>query len=425
MNADARSDDTRPGSPGPSRATPASDERLVTVVVASPTRLLIGTAADDGSYGKHVVEKCRSSGIEEAPYACRPGTTLQFRRVSGEVLGPPVPVARFTVTCKGDAGAPPRTLVLPGSLVAPGGEPIPLPALPGRVAPPAAPPAGTGASPSTHEPAGGSAAAERPVPPSPSAGVAPRPAVPPPADVRKPAPPPARTTLEVTPAVEAALLLALRRENSDLHLSLRRNGAPAGSVTWIDAFQTVAEEKYRGDGTPVGKLLQIYLHPRYLRAPHADLRRASEMVDHVVGFVARLRSHVDAGVRTFAERLLEGRGGEEDQAVQMVTGKGLRTLEESLGKLQDPKTPRAALESVYRELPSVFARSFQLLHRAETDTAKREIHDTLRKTLEQSRDTKFYQSMSRQQREIFDQSHSETMRRLDSAARQQGLQGRK
>ena len=106
-------------------------------------------------------------------------------------------------------------------------------------------------------------------------------------------------------------------------------------------------------------------------------------------------------------------------------GKGLRSLEESLGKLQDPKTPRAALESVYRDLPSVFARSFQLFHRADTDAAKRDIHDTIRKTLDQSRDTKFYQSMSRQQREIFDQSHSETLRRLDSAARQHGMEGRK
>ena len=80
---------------------------------------------------------------------------------------------------------------------------------------------------------------------------------------------------------------------------------------------------------------------------------------------------------------------------------------------------------MYRELPSVFSRGFQLMHRADTDTAKREIHDTMRKTLEQSRDTKFYQSMSRQQREVFDQSHSETLRRLDSAARQYGMQGRK
>ena len=107
-----------------------------------------------------------------------------------------------------------------------------------------------------------------------------------------------------------------------------------------------------------------------------DLRKASEMVDHVVGFVARLRAQGDAGVRKFAGQLLEGRGGDEqDQGVQLMTGKGLRTLEESLVKLQDPKTPRAALEAVYRELPSVFARSFQLMHRADTDSAKREIHE--------------------------------------------------
>ncbi|MFM7250277.1 MAG: hypothetical protein ACKO5R_10285 [Planctomycetaceae bacterium] len=395
---------------GPAGLSAAASECLVTVVVANPTRLLIGTAPDDGQYGKHVAEKCRGSGVEEAPYACRPGTRLQFRRVSGEILGAPLEVGRFTVRVGRDAGPTTPALVIPESLRTPSGEPIPLPALPARTALSPAPPA---------EPA----AAAAPPPPAPPAPVFR--AVPPAPEPKKPAAPP-RTTLDVPPAVEEAMRTQLRRENSDLHLTLRKNGAPAGSVTWIDALQTVAEEKYRGDPTPLGKLVQIYLHPLYLRAPHADLRKASEMVDHVVGFVARLRAQGDAGVRKFAGQLLEGRGGDEqDQGVQLMTGRGLRTLEESLGKLQDPKTPRAALEAVYRELPSVFARSFQLMHRADTDSAKREIHDTLRQTLEQSRGTKFYQSMSRQQREVFDQSHTETLRRLDSAARQNGMQGRK
>lgn len=413
MAPDAHRDSTTPPSPLAAARPVSSGECLVTVVVANPARLLIGTAVDDGAYGRHVVEKVRSSGVEEAAYACRPGTMLQFRRVSGEILGEPVQVARFTVLCKPGTGAASPALVAPESLRAPSGEPIPLPNLPARTPAPAAGPA-----------APAPPAAAPPPPPKPTP--APPPPVPPPAEAKKPPAPPARSTVEVAPAVEAALLLALRRENSDLHITLRKNGAPAGSVTWIDALLAVAEEKYRGDATPVAKMLQIYLHPLYLRAPHADLRKASEMVDHVVGFVARQKAGGDAAVRSFAGQVLEGRGGDEqDQTAQIVSGKGLRTLEESLGKLQDPKTPRAALESVYRELPSVFARGFQLLHRADTDSAKREIHDTIRKTLDQSRDTKFYQSMSRQQREIFDQSHSETLRRLDSVARQQGMQGRK
>jgi hypothetical protein len=150
------------------------------------------------------------------------------------------------------------------------------------------------------------------------------------------------------------------------------------------------------------------------------------MVDHVASFFIRIKSHNDASVRRFSIDILERCQGEEkDQATQLISGKGLRSLEESLKKLQDPKTPRAALEAVYRDLPSVFSRSFQLMHRATTDAAKREIHDTIRKTLEQSRETRVYQSMSKQQREVFDQSHSETLRRLDSAARQNGMQGSK
>lgn len=413
MAPDAHRDSTTPPRPHSAARPVSSAECLVTVVVANPSRLLIGTAVDDGAYGRHVVEKVRSSGVEEAGYACRPGTMVQFRRVSGELLGEPVRIARFTLLCTSAPGAASTALVAPESLRGPSGEPIPLPNIPSRMPPPV-----TGSD--------APASSVSMPPPQPKTTPAPLPAVPPPAGAKRPQAPPVRSSVEVAPAVEAALLLALRRENSDLHVTLRKNGAPAGSVTWIDALLAVAGEKYGGDATPVAKMLQIYLHPLYLRAPHADLRKASEMVDHVVGFVARQRAGGDAAVRSFAGQVLEGRGGDEqDQTAQIVSGKGLRTLEESLGKLQDPKTPRAALESVYRELPSVFARGFQLLHRADTDSAKREIHDTIRKTLDQSRDTKFYQSMSRQQREIFDQSHSETLRRLDSVARQQGMQGRK
>jgi hypothetical protein len=111
------------------------------------------------------------------------------------------------------------------------------------------------------------------------------------------------------------------------------------------------------------------------------------------------------------------------KAPEVVAGKGLRSLEEALQRLEDPKATTMGLAALYKQLPDIFAKSFQTMKRATTEGEKQKIQEGMDQALSASQKTKLYQSMSRQERTVFDQAIGEQKRRLESFTLQNGGKG--
>ena len=102
------------------------------------------------------------------------------------------------------------------------------------------------------------------------------------------------------------------------------------------------------------------------------------------------------------------------KAPEVVAGKGLRSLEEALQRLENTKASSVSLAALYKQLPDIFAQGFKSIKRAPTDGEKDKIREGLGKALSASKKTKLYQGMSKQERTVFDQAINEHERRLDS-----------
>ena len=102
------------------------------------------------------------------------------------------------------------------------------------------------------------------------------------------------------------------------------------------------------------------------------------------------------------------------KAPEFVAGKGLRSLEEALQRLENTKASSVSLAALYKQLPDIFAQGFKTITRATTDGEKDKMQEGLDKALSVSQKTKLYQGISKQERTVLDQAVNEHKRRLDS-----------
>ena len=410
--------------------SPSKAQSLLTVIVHSSGELEFGLSPRDGEYGKHVVSKIKEPTQEPTPYRCRAGAHLQFRELTGQPIGAPVPLVELKIIAEARRGGSLRYLIPPASLRGAAGLPIAVPVLstkqPHTPRPGVAPttrPAQSGSSASVPSvKPGGSAAAlsDLKAPPAPREVKAPSESG---ASPTPPAPAsPKPGMVPVDAEVEKALREALLKENSDLHDKIRRSNHTGAVRTWIDGYFDVAQARLKTSPTPMAHMAQVFLNPAYLNLKHADPIKAAETVMLVASFFDVLSKSAPGPLKKFAREALEKyRGETEAKQDQTVLGKRAATPEELLAKLEDAKSSNAILEAVNRQLFSVVSRGVHAARRIQTDAGKRDALKTLNSVLDASQKTKAYKSMSAEERVRFDADVARERGRIDSLRRSTNL----